>query len=124
MIENYYEPFRMLAAVKTEDGMGGADVTLVPGDMFAAGLCRGKAQPVTAAEQRKTRMQGLLLHPLEVVLECGALIRRERDGAVFRVMSDSSDMQTPAEASVFLAQTMVERLVNAHDDLYDAGGVA
>ena len=124
MIENYYEPFRKLTAVRAEDGMGGADVKVMPGAVFAAGLCRVKVQPVMAAEQRRTRMQGVLAHPKDVMLDSGKMIRRERDGAIFRVISDSSDVQTPAGASVFFAQTTVERLVNAHDDLYDADGAA
>ena len=104
--------------------MGGADVTLKAGAVFAAGLCRMTAQSTEAAEVRKTRAAGVLVHPTDVALDSGDLIRRERDGAVFRVMGDSSDGQTPACASVFFAQTKVERLVNTHDDLYDAGGAA
>lgn len=124
MIGQYYEPFRKLKMIRTADGMGGEDVVLQDGAEFAAGLCRVSSTVVTAAEKRRTMMHGALLHPIDVALDCGDLIRRERDGAVFRVISDSDDTRTPSRATVFFAQTKVERLVDAHDNLYAAADAA
>lgn len=111
MIERYYEAFHRVSMAAQCDGAGAADWELTTGEAFFAGLCGASSAPITAAEQREAKVSAVLLHPRGVTLRCGDMIRRECDGAVFRVLSDSADSQTPDHSALNIARTKVERLV-------------
>ena len=111
MIDDFYEAWRMVAVSGTADGMGAASYAVTEGEAFMAGLAQTRVKAAEAAEYRLGHVTGTLMHPRGVALRCGQLIRRERDGAVYRALSDSSDCMAPASSSMDAAQTTVERLV-------------
>ena len=111
MIDDFYEAWRMVAVSGTADSMGAASYAVTEGEAFMAGLAQTRVKAAEAAQQRLGHVTGTLMHPRSVALRCGQLIRRERDGAMYRALSDSSDCMAPASSSMDAAQTTVERLV-------------
>ncbi len=112
MIDRFFEAWQLIDATAVSDGMGAAVWSAAEGEAFRAGLVRAKVRAVESAEQRQGHVTGTLMHPRGVRLCCGQLIRRERDGAVFRVLSDSTDCISPEASAIDAAQTTVERLVD------------
>ena len=111
MIDKFCEGWHVVEASPGDDGTGAAVWAAAESEGFMAGLAGMRVAAAEAAQQRRGRVTAVLMHPREVWLRCGQVIRRERDGAVFRVLSDSSDCMAPASSSMDAAQTTVERLV-------------
>ena len=63
------------------------------------------------AGQITLRSDPVLLHEYDVTLAPGDHVRREKDGALYRVAGRSDDMRTPAFSGLSFAQVPVERLV-------------
>ena len=53
----------------------------------------------------------MLLHEFDVTLAPGDHIRREKDGAVYRVTDRSDNMRAPAYSGLRFCQVNVERTV-------------
>lgn len=111
MIEKWFEDFTLMAKQSIPDGLGGETtlydpdmpfrgaLTLVPGEEFPMG-----GQPVL-------KENPVLLHELDVTLAPGDRVRREKDGAIYRVGGHSGGMRAPAWSGLQFAQVPVERVV-------------
>ena len=111
MIEKWFEPFILLERVSSPDGMGGECVTwqeLLP---FQGVMTFTTEDEITAAGQRMAAAQTVLIHEFDITLSPGDHVRREKDGAVYRVQGRSEDLRSPAFSGLQFAQVPVERLV-------------
>lgn len=111
MIEKWFEPFMLLEKQSTPDGLGGQTLTFLDDTPFAGVLTCTCDVPVTAAQRIAVEESPTLLHEYDVTLETGDCIRREKDGAVYRVLTRSDGLRTPAFSGLRFCQVAVERVV-------------
>lgn len=115
------EAFALLRREETDDGAGGTAVRYGEECVFRAGVTAagGALESFAGGAALKTRTA--LLHDRSVRLRPRMLVKRLRDGAVYRVTGDSADMETPARMRPAFAQVPVE-LVREMEVTADAPG--
>lgn len=113
MLQDYCEPFTLLIPVTAGDALGCAAVRYETGETFSAALCAVPGVPADPAGRTAARHTPVLLHPRELSLMPGDLIRRQADGATYRVLDCSDFMRTPRVSFIAFAQATLERLVTA-----------
>lgn len=111
MLQDYFEDFALMEKVCKADGLGGESVSLEYVMSFRGGLTHTAGQKISAGGRMTLRSELVLLHEFDVTLSPGEIVRRERDGSLWRVCSSSDDMRTPAFSGLQFAQANVERLV-------------
>lgn len=111
MLTDYFGPFMLLERCADADGLGGEDVTWQPVTDFRGALSHTCGEEIAVGGRAVLREQPVLLHDTDVTLLPGDCVRRERDGAVYRVTGQSGGMRTPAFSGLQFAQAPVERLV-------------
>ena len=111
MLTDYFEPFVLLERVAVPDDLGSQEVTWQPLTDFRGALTHTCGEEIAVGGRATLRSTPMLLHEPDVTLMAGDHIRRERDGALFRVFGGSDGMRTPAFSGLQFAQAPVERLV-------------
>ena len=111
MIERWFEPFTLLEKSTADDGLGGTEASYTPMFGFRGALCTAPAAETTLAGQAVQAEALVLLHEFDVTLSTGEYVRREKDGALYRVADRSGLMRTPAFSGLRFAQVPLERLV-------------
>lgn len=113
MLTDYFEPFTLLERRAEPDGLGGESISWQPVIGFQGGLTHTCGEEISVGGRAAVRQAPLLLHELDVTLMPGDQVRRERDGALFRVVAGADSMRTPVFSGLQFAQVPVERLVMA-----------
>lgn len=111
MIEKWFEPFMLLERSSVPDGMGGellCDEETLP---FQGVVTFTAGDSLTLGGQPALRETPVLLHEYDVTLSPGDIVRREKDGAVYRISSRSDSLRAPAFSGLHFAQVHVERVV-------------
>lgn len=111
MIERWFEAFTLLEAKTADDGLGGTSITYAPVLGFRGALSTTTAEQTVMAEQPVLAETMVLLHEFDITLAPGDCVRREKDGAMYRVADRSGNMRAPAFSGLRFAQVPVERLV-------------
>lgn len=111
MIERWFEPFTLLEQKTADDGLGGTSITYAPVLGFRAALSTTAAEQTVMAGQPILAETMVLLHEFDITLVPGDHVRREKDGAMYRVADRSGNMRAPAFSGLRFAQVPVERLV-------------
>lgn len=111
MIEKWFEPFSLLEKTSAADGLGGERITFAPALTFQGALTFTTGEERDMAGQLVLREEPVLLHEFDVTLTPGDHIRREKDGAVYRVSGSSDSMRAPAFSGLRFCQVNVERTV-------------
>lgn len=111
MIEHWFEAFTLLEKKAVDDGLGGTTASFAPILGFQGVLSMTTAEPTAMAEQPILAEAMVLLHEFDITLAPGDHVRREKDGAVYRVTDRSGNMRAPAFSGLRFAQVPVERLV-------------
>lgn len=111
MLTDYFEPFTLLECRAEADGMGGERETWQDALNFRGALTQACGEEISSGGRATELLRLTLLHEMDVTLVTGDRVRRERDGAVFRVSGGSGCMRTPAFSGLQFAQARVERMV-------------
>lgn len=111
MIEKWFEPFTLLEKHATPDGLGGERISFTDELPFSGVLTWTGNETITAAERIALEESPALLHEFDVTLSPGDHVRREKDGAVYKVISPSGSLRTPVFSGLRFAQVQVERVV-------------
>lgn len=111
MIDRWFEPFTLLEKTSADDGLGGTSISYASVMGFQGVLCVSPAEEITMAGQTVRTEELVLLHEFDVTLAPGEYVRREKDGALYRVTDRSGLMRAPAFSGLRFAQVPVERLV-------------
>lgn len=111
MIEKWFEPFMLLEKQSQPDGLGGERITFADGAPFSGVLTWTSDTPISAAERIALEESPALLHEFDVTLSPGDHVRREKDGAVYKVVSRSGSLRTPPFSGLRFCQVAVERVV-------------
>lgn len=111
MIEKWFEPFMLLEKHSEPNGLGGEHLSFTDDTPFSGVLTWQSDVPVTAAERIALEESPALLHEFDVTLTPGDHVRREKDGAVYKVISRSGSLRAPAFSGLRFCQVAVERVV-------------
>ena len=111
MIEKWFEAFTLLEKHTVPDGCGGETTQYTPDVPFLGALTLVTGEEFSMAGQPVLKEDPVLLHELEVTLVRGDRVRRDKDGAIYRVGGASGSMCAPAWSGLQFAQVPVERLV-------------
>ena len=111
MPERYFEDFTLMEKHLQPDYLGSERVSFSPILVFRGALTHTAGEEVSMAGRITLRSDPVLLHEYDVTLAPGDHVRREKDGALYRVAGRSDDMRTPSFSGLSFAQVPVERLV-------------
>lgn len=93
---------------RVSDGEGGFETSWVDGAQFHAAITFNSSMEARTAEKQGVTSRYTITAPKNAKLEYHDVLRRLRDGKVFRVTSDGDDVQTPKSASFQFLQVEAE----------------
>ena len=97
---------------RVSDGEGGfLPAAWVDGASFKAAITFNSSMEARTAEKQGVTSRYTITAPLNAKLEYHDVLKRLRDGKVFRVTSDGDDVQTPPSASFKFLQVEAEEWV-------------
>ena len=111
MIEKWFEDFTLMVKQVIPDGDGGETPLYEPDVAFHGALTLVTGEEFPMGGQPVLKENPVLLHELDVTLSPGDRVRREKDGAVYRVGGHSGGMRAPVWSGLQFAQVPVERVV-------------
>ncbi len=109
LIQAFMADCIMLDKSRKPDGEGGfLPAVWVDGASFKAAITFNSSMEARAAEKQGVTSRYTITAPLNAKLEYHDVIRRLRDGKVFRIKSDGDDLQTPKSATFQFLQVEAE----------------
>ena len=103
----------MLGKKRIPDGEGGFTTDWADGVQFKAAITFNSSMEARTAEKQGVTSRYTITAPLNAKLEYHDVLKRLRDGKIFRVTSDGDDVQTPASASFQFLQVEAEEWIPA-----------
>lgn len=98
MIEESMEPVCFMEKTRTPDGEGGFITAWTEGAEFKASITFDTSMAARVGEKQGVTSLYTVTTSKNAKLEYHDVIKRLRDGKVFRITSDGDDKQTPARA--------------------------
>lgn len=95
----------------TEDGYGGWITTWTDGAEFECAIVLDTSMQARAAEQAGVTALYTITTSRNLTLQYHDVLRRIRDGKIFRVTSDGDDKATPASTGLDMRQVSAEEFV-------------
>ena len=109
LIDHFTDTCTILTKTRVPDGEGGSIVKWVDGMKFGAAIVHNTTIAARVAEKEGMASTFTVTTDKNMGLDFHDVFRRERDGDVFRVTSDSQDVQTPDVASFQFSQVTAEK---------------
>ena len=103
----------MLEKKRVPDGEGGFTTDWVDGVQFKAAISFDSSMQARTAEKQGVTSLYTITTPKNANLQYHDVLRRVRDGKVFRVTSDGDDVITPEGASFQFGQVTAEEWIIA-----------
>lgn len=111
LLNDAYEKFIIVDRQTSSDGYGGYNVTWVDGaEIDAAVVFNSSVEALTAQAAGATALYTITTSRA-VNLQYHEVLRRVRDGKLFRVTSDGNDNYTPVSATLDMRQVQAEEYV-------------
>jgi len=111
MIQKWFEPFTLMEPDLESTRLGSDEGSFTEGMTFSGVVSFHTGSEVSAAGQMVLEETPVLLHEFDVTLSPNDYVRRDRDGAIFRVASRTDSMRTPEFSGLRFCQVRVERVV-------------
>ena len=108
LIDDYKDECVMLEKKRTPDGAGGFYTEWTEGVEFLAAVTFNSSLEARIAEKQGVSSVYTITTAKNITLDYHDVIKRKRDGKIFRVTSDGDDVVTPARASFQIAQVNAE----------------
>ena len=109
LIDDFKTTCTLLEKTRVPDGEGGWSVAWRDGMQFEAAITNPDTIQSRVAEKEGMTSTYTVTTERNMGLDFHDVFRREKDGDVFRVTSDSQDVQTPDRASFQFAQVSAEK---------------
>lgn len=109
LIDEFKTECTLLEKTRVPDGEGGWAVAWKDGMSFDAAIVHNTTIQARVAEKDGMTSTFTVTTEKNMGLDFHDVFRRESDGDVFRVTSDSQDVQTPDRASFQFAQVTAEK---------------
>lgn len=111
LLTEAYEPFTIMDRRTQPDGYGGYEITWVEGATIdAAATYNSSIEALTAQAAGATALYTITT-TRAINLQYHDVLRRDRDGKLFRVTSDGDDNYTPKSATLDMRQVQAEEYV-------------
>ena len=109
LLTSAMEDVVLMEKKREPDGEGGfLPAAWVDGASFKAAITFNSSMEARAAEKQGVTSRYTITAPLNAKLEYHDVIRRLRDGKVFRIKSDGDDVHTPKSATFQFLQVEAE----------------
>lgn len=109
LIEKMMETCCYMTKEKTPDGSGGSFTTWTDGAKFKAAITLDTTLDARIAERSGVTSVYTVTTKRNVNLEYHDVIKRLRDGKIFRVTSDAGDKVSPSFSALDIAQVTAEK---------------
>lgn len=100
LLEDSFEPCKILDKKTQKDGYGGVITTYTEGADITAAIVFDDSLAARTASVQGVKDIYTITTKKTVVLQYHDVIRRDRDGKVFRITTDGKDRKTPDTASI------------------------
>lgn len=111
LLSQAMEDVVMLEKKRIPDGEGGFTTDWAEGVQFKAAITFNSSMEARTAEKQGVTSRYTITAPLNAKLEYHDVVRRLRDGKIFRITSDGDDVHTPASASFQFLQVEAEEWI-------------
>ena len=108
LLDEAMETFNVIDKVKVSDGYGGTIDTWSEGIEIKAAAVLDSSDEMRVAMAEGAKASYTLTTNKNVTLQYHDVIKRKRDGKIFRVTSDGDDNYTPAAATLNMRQVTAE----------------
>ena len=109
LIDSMLEQCVIMNKVKTSDGEGGTTTVWTEGAQIDAAITLDTTMEARVADKQGVTSVYTITTKRNVSLEYHDVIKRLRDGKVFRVTSDGDDKMSPKVSSLDMAQVTAEK---------------
>lgn len=116
LLDDTYEDYTILNKNKTADGYGGTTTSWAEGAVIRGAIVFDSSMQARVAQAQGVSSVYTLTTKRNVVLEYHEVLRRNRDGKIFRVTSDGDDKFTPKSATLDMRQVTCEEWVLPPED--------
>ena len=111
LLDDAFESFTILDKQTRSDGYGGTETVYVDGASIEGAIVYdGSTQAKVAQAMGVTALYTLTVRK-EIVLDYHDVLRREKDGQIFRLTTDSDDLKTPRTAGLNMRQYQAEEWI-------------
>ena len=107
-LEDFFEDLCLQDYESVSDGMGGLTKRYFDKTAFRGGCSAVSTREADVAYSSGTKTVYRLTIPLGVALTQGDVVRRARDGRLYRITSNASDRVTPDKATIQYAYVTAE----------------
>lgn len=111
LLSESFEKFNMIDKRTVPDGYGGYRIVYELGAAIDAAVTFDTSIEARVGEKQGVTSLYTITTSRSLTLEYHDLIKRERDGKVFRITSDGDDKFTPASAQLDMRQVTAEEFV-------------
>lgn len=108
LLENAYEDFTILNKSIVDDGYGGVITTWTDGATIQGAMVFDNSAQMKTAQAAGYTSAYTLTVKKHIVLDYHTVLRRENDGVIFRLTSNSDDKKTPDSAALNMRQYSAE----------------
>ncbi len=109
LVDAMMEPCVILNKVKVPDGEGGSMNTWEDGPEIQAAITQDTTMQARIAEKEGVTSTYTVTTSRSVQLDFHDVIRRLRDGQIFRITSEPGDKQSPIVSNLDIAQATAEK---------------
>lgn len=111
LLYDAFEDVVLMERTRIPDGEGGWTTTYKDGAKFQAAITLDSSLQAQVAEKQGVKGIYTITTPKSITLEFHDVVRRERDGKIFRVTTDGDDKHTPDSATFQIRQVRAEEWV-------------
>lgn len=108
LVDNAMEKTYIMDKTTAPDGRGGVITTYKEGAEIKVAYSFDTSTQARIAEQAGTENRFILTTKKAINLQYHDVVKRDRDGKIFRVTSDGDDNYTPASSSLDIRQVEAE----------------
>lgn len=108
LLDEAYEDFTIINKTIVDDGYGGMGTVWTEGATIKGAIVFDASVQMRIAQAMGVTTSYTLTVKKSILLDYHTVIRRNRDGKIFRLTSDSDDKKTPESASLDMRQYTAE----------------
>lgn len=109
LVDSFMEPCIFMEKKTISDGQGGFETSWQDGTEFMCAIITNQNIQTKIAEQQGVTSLYTITSKKNVELDFHDIIKRKNDGQVFRITSNSKDIQTPKASQMDFWQVSAEK---------------